>query len=820
MPPKGRRTAEKPSKEWGHPDGRPLSEVEAGSACDGVVTNVGPFGIFVDFGAVKDGLLRVPAKFARQFKRGTEVKGMVVASCDADAGKVVLDPPPEMVPSGEDARSLESLELGEVFEGTVVSVGPFGVFVDIGAAKDARLAVTSSIGRRFRVGDAVKDCKLEAVDVEKRQLSVAIPDPEGAVKDLPPKERPAKAKARAARSASPAADLPRRAPKTWTHEGQRPLEEVKEGEVFAEATVTNVNVFGVFVNVGAFRDARLSVPPEIGRRFRSGDVVRDCRVESVDLERQRMSVSVPDPEAAVRDLPPKQRAPARSPPPPRGAAEARARSSPPGPGGARQRQGSRAPGGRKKDQGRGEATPLEELQVGQVFEGTVANVGPYGVFVDIGAVKDARLSVSKKVGRRFRTGDVVSGCKLENLDVEAKRLDVSIPDPEEAVRDLPPKERAPVPSAKAKSKAKAKAKDASRAASAPPAPAPRKGTQIALEDLKVGALVDGIVTNTNQFGVFLDIGCGKDARLDVPKNVGAKFRRGDEVCGMQIGAVDLEKRQISVTVDDPELSVHEAPAEPKVRQSRAQLSRVKPGSVKQGLVTKVDGNSIHVDIGVAADCILSVPAALVKQFRAGDEVEGMVVEEVDAKAGSVRLSLEDPELDGPSAGQPEPAAQGKAKAKSAAKAKAKAKAQATAPAALEAAATPSGRVWSHQGGTPLAQLRVGSEVSGIVASLGTNAAIMDIRAAKGGRLQLAQRDLKKLQIGDQVDGMIIEAVDLRAEKITLVLPYELGDAPAEPTVPERARPTAASRGPPAAGGRGAGGRRAGSRAGKPGQRPA
>jgi len=95
MPPKGRRKpadsgAGAKSKEWGHPDGMDLSEIDLDAEYEGVVTNVGRFGVFVDFGAVKDGLLKVPNDIGRGFTRGMEVKSMVVESCDPDAGKVVL----------------------------------------------------------------------------------------------------------------------------------------------------------------------------------------------------------------------------------------------------------------------------------------------------------------------------------------------------------------------------------------------------------------------------------------------------------------------------------------------------------------------------------------------------------------------------------------------------------------------------------------------------------------------------------------------------------------------------------------------------------
>merc|ERR1719350_1543592 len=79
-----------------------------------------------------------------------------------------------------------------------------------------------------------------------------------------------------------------RRPRDWGHEGATQLEDMREGDVL-EGVVTNVSPAGVFVDVGAVRDARLSIPARFGRRFRIGDVVQDCTIESIDLDQGRMA---------------------------------------------------------------------------------------------------------------------------------------------------------------------------------------------------------------------------------------------------------------------------------------------------------------------------------------------------------------------------------------------------------------------------------------------------------------------------------------------------------------------------------------------------
>jgi len=75
--------------------------------------------------------------------------------------------------------------------------------------------------------------------------------------------------------------------------------------------------------------------------------------------------------------------------------------------------------------------------------------------------------------------------------------------------------------------------------------------------------VDGIVTNKNQYGVFVNIGCTKDARLNVHKDMAKDMRKGDEIYGMLIESVDVEKNQISCFLEDPELYVEEEAPPPR-----------------------------------------------------------------------------------------------------------------------------------------------------------------------------------------------------------------------------------------------------------------
>lgn len=61
----------------------------------------------------------------------------------------------------------------------------------------------------------------------------------------------------------------------------------------------------------------------------------------------------------------------------------------------------------------------------------------------------------------------------------------------------------------------------------------------------------------------MNIGCAKDARLNVSSALAQDFQKGDEIYGMTIETVDVERNQISCSLEDPELFVEEEPAPPR-----------------------------------------------------------------------------------------------------------------------------------------------------------------------------------------------------------------------------------------------------------------
>jgi ribosomal protein S1 len=166
-------------------------------------------------------------------------------------------------------------------------------------------------------------------------------------------------------------------------------------------------------------------------------------------------------------------------------------------------------------------TVWEELAVGQVREGTVRSVQPYGAFIDVGGV-DGLLHVSAMSHQRVVDPSkfVKEGDKLQvmviGLDKEKKKVSLSLKqltkDPWDSVTT----------------------------------------------DFPVGGVVEGTVRKVVDFGAFVEIAPGVEGlvhvsqlamrRVNKPSDV---VKDGDKVKAKVLG-VDLEKRRISLSMAEAE----------------------------------------------------------------------------------------------------------------------------------------------------------------------------------------------------------------------------------------------------------------------------
>ena len=150
---------------------------------------------------------------------------------------------------------------------------------------------------------------------------------------------------------------------------------------------------------------------------------------------------------------------------------------------------------------------VKTLAVGQEVEGVVKRVTEFGAFIDIGVGRDGLVHVSEMSQRRVeKASDVVQ--EGQSVTVWIKELD----------------------------------RDKNRISLSMIAP----GT-LTMRDLEEGMVVTGTVTRMERYGVFLDIGVGRDGMLHV-KELGHGFiekpedvvQMGDE---LQVQIVGLDQRR-------------------------------------------------------------------------------------------------------------------------------------------------------------------------------------------------------------------------------------------------------------------------------------
>jgi small subunit ribosomal protein S1 len=341
--------------------GRPrrFKDVQAGMQLQGKVTSIALYGIFVDVGVGRDGLVHISEMSDKRIESptdlvqiGTQVD-VWVKSVDPDARRISLtmrDPnrarperPERRAPRKRevDRERLAEMKVGDSVEGVISSLAPFGAFVDLGVGKDGLVHVSElAEGRVERPEDAVQvgeryTFKILEVDPEGNRISLSL----------------------------------RRAQRV-----QR-MNQLEPG-VTMDGTISGIAPFGAFVDIGVGRDGLVHVSEISADRINSveeavkvGDKVQ-VKVLEVDPNSKRISLTMrvdePMPNERERQAPrpsagPGFRGDALSAPPAPSFPTAPAFGGPPpldeGRGDRRGRRGSGREGGREtggRDMGRGE----------------------------------------------------------------------------------------------------------------------------------------------------------------------------------------------------------------------------------------------------------------------------------------------------------------------------------------------------------------------------------------------------------------------------------------------------------------------------------
>ncbi len=265
---------------------------------------------------------------------------------------------------------------------------------------------------------------------------------------------------------------------------------------------------------------------------------------------------------------------------------------------------------------------LKDLEEGMELEGRVTSIALYGIFVDIGVGRDGLVHISEMSDTRIESpsdlvqiGDSVN-VRVKSIDVEARRISLSMRSPQ---RERPqPKDRP------------------ARAA---------KRVEInhdALSNLKIGDTVEGTITGMAPFGVFVDIGVGKDGLVHISELSDTRVEKPEdavqinETYTFKLLDIDSEGNRIS-------LSLRRAQRLQKMQQLEA-------GEILEGRVSGLAPFGAFVDIGIGRDGLVHISQLSSNRVekvedvvKVGDTVSVRVLEvDPQSKRISLTMRLEDP----------------------------------------------------------------------------------------------------------------------------------------------------------------------------------
>ncbi|CAK9028351.1 4-hydroxy-3-methylbut-2-enyl diphosphate reductase (HMBPP reductase) [Durusdinium trenchii] len=158
-----------------------LSTYIRGQEVTGKVIRATEFGVLVNIGADKPALWRsrgpgatVLPKKPEEFTAGEEVEGLIITRLDPMAGVVeVVIPGAQVVETGV---SMSTLKVGDEVKGTVTRSMAFGVFVDIGAERDALYALSQLEKplESYQQGMVLTGLRISEVNLESQRLGVSM----------------------------------------------------------------------------------------------------------------------------------------------------------------------------------------------------------------------------------------------------------------------------------------------------------------------------------------------------------------------------------------------------------------------------------------------------------------------------------------------------------------------------------------------------------------------------------------------------------------------------------------------------------------------
>jgi transcriptional accessory protein Tex/SPT6 len=225
---------------------------------------------------------------------------------------------------------------------------------------------------------------------------------------------------------------------------------------------------------------------------------------------------------------------------------------------------------------------LKDLQPGIELEGKVTSIALYGVFVDVGVGRDGLVHISEMSDRRIETpsdvvqiGDMVK-VWVKSIDPEARRISLTMRNP-------------------------ARAETPRRARQSQPQPPRRQEIdREKLAALRVGDVVEGVITGFAPFGAFADIGVGKDGLIHVSELAEGRVEKPEDA--VKIG----ERYQFKILEIDGEAARISLSLRRALRTQRMQ--QLEPGQILEGTVSGIAPFGAFVDIGVGRDGLVHISA--------------------------------------------------------------------------------------------------------------------------------------------------------------------------------------------------------------------
>ncbi|HYF62955.1 MAG TPA: S1 RNA-binding domain-containing protein, partial [Herpetosiphonaceae bacterium] len=283
------------------------------------------------------------------------------------------------------------------------------------------------------------------------------------------------------------------------------------------------------------------------------------------------------------------------------------------------------------------ATPrrLADLEPGMELEGRVTSTALYGIFVDIGVGRDGLVHISEMSDQRIESptdlvqiGETVK-VRIKSVDADARRISLTMRTPRSESGEGRRRSRAP------------------------------KRPEVNLErlgEINPGDLIEGTVNGIAPFGVFVDIGVGKDGLVHISELADGRVEKAEDAVTVgqsytfRVLEVDAEGQRISLSLRRAQEGYQERPrsggsAGGGGRRREANLDAIAPGTILEGKVSGIAPFGAFVDLGVGRDGLVHISELAEGRIgkvedvvNVGDPVKVRVIE-VDPSSKRISLSM-------------------------------------------------------------------------------------------------------------------------------------------------------------------------------------